>query len=223
MPRIVIVERLGLSDAVGELPTINESVALVDQFKLILPKIPLPDYVVYALKNSKAMYYWDMMQSMSIEVQKIRRVKTGDYVLHEDINQPKTAVDAVIHYVEEGLRWEPGSVAEDVEADKDAAAREHARVPVAETGDIYDVEWHNGLVRAIWKLVDAVRRWWPLRLGPEVKSLLREKRPDDFIEPDDHNNKRDVLENVVNTAMMLGGYIVVLLERSEEGGEGDGG
>jgi len=213
VPELTIVHSIELVDHVGVLPTFNESVGLSDQLKIILPKISLPDEVVYALKNSKAMNYWPLMQAMSIEVQKIRRVNAGDYVLSEDINQPKKAVVAVLDYVDEALRWEGSSVRDDVSSLRYDAYGELYMVPEARAGEIYDVEWHNALVRAIKKVVDIARKWFPLRLGPEAKSLLREKKPEDLIEPDDHNNKRDVLENAVNTLMQLGGFIVVLMRQ----------
>ena len=212
MPEVTIVHSVELRDHVGFVPTFNESVGLSDQLKIILPSIPLPPELVWYLKNHPSQAYWPLMQDMSIKVQRIRRVTTDVYVLSEDINTVKDAIESITSYVGEALRWERSSVGLDINSLNNDAMFEDMMVPRSSAGDIYDPEWHNGLVRAIKKLVDVARKWWPLRLGPEAKSLLREKNVGDIIEPDDHNNKKDVLTNVVNTLMVLGGFIVVLME-----------
>lgn len=212
MPAVTLSEKIYLVDSIGYVPTVNETIGISDRLFIFLPKITLPPEVVDALRSHPSQKLYQYMQTASIEIQKIRIVSEKDYVLAEDINQPKSAINAVIDYLNEAMKWDSSNVVNDAMSDVFDAQFAVMMVPEAKAGDIYDPDWHNNLVAAIKALVRAVRRWFPVKLGPEITTNLVERKRGDIIAPDDHNTKRYVLDNVYNVMSYLSGFIIVLME-----------
>ena len=211
---ITIATRIYTSDATGYLPYINESISLDESFKLITPSISLPEQVVWYLRSARTQNYYQLMQRASINVQRIRSVDVDMYVLSDDIISVADAIRSMLDLMNEFIRWDNSTLSTYASSAKFDAEMSLLTVPTPSAGDILDVEWHNAMVDAIKKIVDIVRMYMPTRLGPETKSLLRKKKPEDIVEPDDHNNKRDVLVNALNAVYRgISGIVVVLLTR----------
>ena len=212
MPLISINESLSLSDSVSLMPSPHESLLLSDVVIVIKPVIQLPPEVVDALRHHPSQRLYQYMQTASIEIQKIRRVDYGYYVLAEDINQPRNAALAMIDYLLEATRLDPSTVASKVNELLFDARFSAINVPDAKAGDIYDSEWHNNIVDALWRILDSVRAYYPTSLPRSTKNLLAKRARGDTILPDDHNYKKTVLESTYNVSTDVRGVIVVLME-----------
>jgi len=210
---IVLEETVTIADITSVTPSLPEMIRLYDTIIVIVPRIQLPSEVINALRTHVSQKIYDRMQTMSIDIQGIRTVKEGDYVLVEDIESPKKAILSSISYFREILKWENSTVSTDIDKEISGAKQEINSIPEIKAGDVIDPEHHNALVRAIKKLFHGTRKWFINKLGPEIMTNLIERKMKDIITPDDHNNKKRVLENIYNVASRVSGVIVVLCER----------
>jgi len=208
----ILIDTIGLSDYCGVNGPFNESITISDNIAIIIPVVELPPEAKHALKNHPTQKLWQLLQNASIEIQKIRTVTENDYVLAEDVNRPKKAIEALLDVVGEIESYDPCSDDMGVFNSLFDAYISLAFVPKVMAGDIYSADIHNALVSTIKKLVRLVRKWLPLRLGPEATTNLVERSDDELIIPEDHNAKKRALTNVYRAVSYLSGIIVVVME-----------